>query len=115
MDLKEFVQNFKKKVGPESGMILIHNGVVRGCSRTGERVASITVKADRKKLGEIMDEASAHQGISAVACHINEGDLEVGDDIMLLAVAGDIRENVIEALSTALNRIKNEVTAKQEH
>jgi molybdopterin synthase catalytic subunit len=39
----------------------------------------------------------------------------VGDDVMLLAVAGDIRENVTAALSDALNAIKSTVTAKTEY
>jgi molybdopterin synthase catalytic subunit len=38
--------------------------------------------------------------------------LMVGDDVMFLAVAGDIREHVIDALTLALNRIKTEATAK---
>ena len=42
-------------------------------------------------------------------------DLAVGDDVMLLAVAGDIRENVIETLRDTLNAIKTTVTAKTEY
>ena len=41
-------------------------------------------------------------------------DLAVGDDVMLLAVAGDIRENVIATLSDTLNAIKATVTSKTE-
>jgi len=42
-------------------------------------------------------------------------ELAVGDDVMLLAVAGDVRENVIAVLSDALNDIKKTVTRKTEH
>jgi molybdopterin synthase catalytic subunit len=38
----------------------------------------------------------------------------VGDDIMLLVVAGDIRENVIAVLNDTLNAIKTSVTNKTE-
>ncbi len=33
---------------------------------------------------------------------------------MLLGVAGDVRQNVIHALAVTLDRIKQEVTKKQE-
>ena len=42
-------------------------------------------------------------------------ELEVGDDVMLLLVAGDIRENVIAVLSDTLNQIKSTVTQKTEY
>jgi molybdopterin synthase catalytic subunit len=38
----------------------------------------------------------------------------VGDDVMLLLVAGDIRENVIPVLYDTLNAIKTTVTEKTE-
>ena len=42
-------------------------------------------------------------------------DLAVGDDVMILIVAGDIRENVIAALADTLNLIKATVTEKTEY
>jgi molybdopterin synthase catalytic subunit len=41
-------------------------------------------------------------------------DLGVGDDVMLLVVAGDLRVTVIAVLSDTLNAIKSTVTAKTE-
>ena len=41
-------------------------------------------------------------------------DLAIGDDVMLLLVAGDIRENVIAVLTDTLNLIKGTVTQKTE-
>ena len=43
-----------------------------------------------------------------------DADLCIGDDVMMLVVAGDIRENVIDALTDTLNAIKTTVTAKTE-
>ena len=40
--------------------------------------------------------------------------LAVGDDVMFLVVAGDIRENVITILNDTLNAIKTTVTQKTE-
>ena len=41
-------------------------------------------------------------------------DLSLGDDVMLLLVAGDIRDRVIPVLTDTLNAIKSTVTAKTE-
>ena len=40
--------------------------------------------------------------------------LAIGDDVMLLVVAGDIRENVQRVLADTLNTIKATVTSKTE-
>ncbi|MDL1980525.1 MAG: hypothetical protein LWX02_03420 [Deltaproteobacteria bacterium] len=42
-------------------------------------------------------------------------ELSVGDDVMLLVVAGDIRKNVIKVLSEAIDDIKSTVTKKTEY
>ena len=97
----------------KAGMVLYHNGVVRDSSRDGRPVTGLTLTVDRKKLDRIINETRAMPGIVEVLVHINSDmPLMVGDDVMFLAVAGDIREHVIEALTLALNRIKTEATAK---
>ena len=40
--------------------------------------------------------------------------MTVGDDVMVLVVAGDVRENVIAVLEETLNEIKTTVTSKTE-
>lgn len=40
--------------------------------------------------------------------------LAVGNDVMCLVVAGNIRENVIQVLADTLNAIKTTVTSKTE-
>jgi molybdopterin synthase catalytic subunit len=40
--------------------------------------------------------------------------LTVGEDVMVLAVAGDIRENVIAVFSEVLDAVKSTVTRKTE-
>ncbi len=45
---------------------------------------------------------------------VNAGDLKVGDDIMKVVVAGDIRENVFGALQRLVGIIKNEVVTESE-
>ena len=43
-----------------------------------------------------------------------EGKLHVGDEIVAVAVAGDIRENVFPALIKAVDRIKTEAAKRKE-
>ena len=91
-----------------------HNGVVRGSSRDDRPVAELTVEADRNRLGEIIEEMKRRKGIIEVMAEVREGRLAVGDDVMLVVVAGDFRENVFPVLMDTVNKIKSEVTAKTE-
>ena len=55
-------------------------------------------------------------GIVDIQVNIVENkDLAVGNDIMHLIVAGDIRENVISVLRETLDAIKAKVTQKTEY
>ncbi len=98
----------------EVGMILFHNGVVRGISRDGKPVVELTVKADHTRLAEILVEMKSRPGIIEVLAEIREGTLQVGDDVMYVAVAGDLRENVFPVLEDTVNTIKRDVTKKTE-
>jgi molybdopterin synthase catalytic subunit len=98
------------------GMILCHNGVVRGTSRDGRKVSGLRVVVDHDRLAAVLAEQRARPGIIDIQVEIAEGtDLVVGDDVMLLVVAGDIRENVIQSLTDTLNAIKGSVTTKTEY
>ena len=97
------------------GMILCHNGVVRGSSRDGRPVSGLRVKVDNEKLDRVLAEHKKRPGITEILVEINaDCDLKVGDDVMALVVAGDIRENVLTTLSDTLNAIKSTVTSKTE-
>jgi molybdopterin synthase catalytic subunit len=97
------------------GMLLCHNGVVRATSRDGRKVKGLRVAVDHKKLRQILAEQKQKPGIIEIKAEIAENrDLVVGDDVMLLLVAGDMRENVIPVLTETLNLIKTTVTAKTE-
>ncbi|MDX9745179.1 MAG: molybdenum cofactor biosynthesis protein MoaE [Syntrophales bacterium] len=96
------------------GMILCHNGVARGTSRNGRPIRELTVTADHRRLAEVIEEMKARPGIIELLVEINEGKLDIGDDVMYVAVAGDIRENVFPVLMDTINTIKKEVTQKRE-
>ncbi|MGB9712624.1 MAG: molybdenum cofactor biosynthesis protein MoaE [Dissulfurimicrobium sp.] len=115
MNIDSFLKRLKDAAGGKAGMVLIHNGVVRDHSRDGRPVCAVDIEVDRKRLDEIIRDARRLPGVVAVDTEIREGRLNVGDDVMLLGVAGDIRDNTISALSLTLNRIKKEVTKKKEY
>jgi len=96
------------------GMILTHTGIVRGSSRDGKPVREIDVRADREALERVVAEMKKRPGIIEVLAEVRDGRLKVGDEIMNVAVAGDIRENVFPVLMDTVNSIKAEVTRKQE-
>ncbi|MBU4419936.1 MAG: molybdenum cofactor biosynthesis protein MoaE [Proteobacteria bacterium] len=98
------------------GMILCHNGVVRGTSRDGRRVSGLNITVDYERLQKAIEKHKERPGIIEILVKISENKkLAVGDDVMLLVVAGDIRENVIKVLNDALNDIKSTVTKKTEY
>ncbi len=101
----------------KAGMILSHNGVVRETSRDGRRVSGLEIRIDREKLEEIITCQKQRKGIVDIQIELaDEGKkLAVGDDVMFLVVAGDIRETVIESLTETLNAIKSTVTSKTEY
>ena len=96
------------------GMYLVHNGVVRGHSRAGETVGGMVLAVDRARLAGALEKAERRHGILAVRAWVNEGRLAVGDDIMRVLVAGDIRENVFAALQDLVREIKTTVVRETE-
>jgi molybdopterin synthase catalytic subunit len=116
MDMNALIDTIKSHPDYHKvGMILCHNGVVRGTSRGGTPVSSVTVSAERKAIGRIVAEQKKRPGIVEILVEVNEGDLAVGDDLLFIVVAGDIREHVIPVLSDTLNLIKAQGTRKTEH
>jgi molybdopterin synthase catalytic subunit len=102
---------------PESagiGMYLMHNGVVRGHARSGSPVTGMDLTYDREALERATKAAETSPGILAVRAWINEGHLEVGDDIMRALVAGDIREHVFETLQELVRALKTQCVKERE-
>ena len=94
----EWVSEAKAQPGADGiGMILVHEGVVRATSRLGEPVTGMLLGVDRSRLAEVLEEAATWPGVLGVRAWISEGSLAVGDTIMKVLVAGDIRESVSES------------------
>ncbi len=117
MDINNMMDAIKQHPDfDKAGMVLCHNGVVRSTSRDGREVRGLRVFVDHVKLDQIVSGQKQRPGIVDIRVEIAEGrDLALGDDVMLLLVAGDIRENVIAVLTETLNLIKSTVTAKTEY
>jgi len=99
----------------QAGMILCHNRVVRRTSRDGRDVTGLSVQVDHEKLQLILNARKKDPGIIEILVEINaDQNLSVGDDVMFLVVAGDIRENVLATMEKMLNAIKTTVTRKTE-
>lgn len=116
MNLAVLIERIKKHPKYDAvGMILCHNGVVRGTSRNGRKVSGLKIAVDRNKLKQIVEEGKKMPGIIEILVEIAEDkELLVGEDVMFLVVAGDIRDNVIKSLNDTLNAIKTSVTQKTE-
>ncbi len=115
MDLNKMIERARKHTDPSKvGMITSHLGVVRGTSRNGREVLSVEVAYDQEIIQAITRDIKKLPGIAEVLVETREGRLNVGEEIMAVVVAGDIRENVFPALVSAVNRIKKEASKKKE-
>ncbi|HON39349.1 MAG: molybdenum cofactor biosynthesis protein MoaE [Desulfomonilia bacterium] len=116
MNMNALIEKIKKREDYHKvGMILCHNGVVRGTSRNGTPVSAVDVAADHQAIRKIVEEQKKRPGIVDILVEVNEGRLKVGDDLLTIVVAGDIREHVIPVLTDTLNSIKAQGTRKQEY
>ncbi len=113
------------KASPEAaecGMFLMHNGVVRRTAKARVRfgaqdtapVRGMLFGYDREKAEAAVEEAKAMEGIFYVRVWLNEGELSLGDDIMLVLIGGDIRPHVVAALQALVGRLKNECVTERE-
>ncbi|UCD32888.1 MAG: molybdenum cofactor biosynthesis protein MoaE [Desulfobacterales bacterium] len=116
MNLIRMIDKIKKHPDyHQTGMILCHNGVVRNASRDGRNVSGLTIAVDHEKLQRVIKKNKAKPGIIEILVEIAENrNLSVGDDVMFIVVAGDIREHVIAVMNETLNAIKKTVTKKTE-
>ncbi|MBI9089911.1 MAG: molybdenum cofactor biosynthesis protein MoaE [Desulfobacterium sp.] len=116
MDMNAMIQQIKSLPDYDRvGMILCHNGVVRKTTREGREVTGLRVAVDHDGLDCLIATQKQREGIVEVLVTIEEGrDLAVGEDIMAIVVAGDIRERVIQTLGDTLEAVKTKITTKQQ-
>jgi len=104
------------------GMFLVHNGVVRETPKAkvrlgvddGSVVKGMEFSYDAEKVDAAIEETYKMDGIFYIKVWLNEGLLEVGDDIMYVLIGGDIRPHVIDGLQFLVERIKTECVTEIE-
>jgi molybdopterin synthase catalytic subunit len=69
---------------------------------------------DEKKLKSAIPIFKQRKGIVEVKVWINAGNLKVGEDIMLLLVAGRFKTDVLPVLEELLATVKNEIVTEEE-
>jgi len=113
--IDQWIEEIKRKANPEElGMILVHNGIVRATSKSGKPVGGMKLSYDREKLDSIVLALKQKPGVVDIRVWINTGDLQVGDDIMFLVVAGRYRTDVLPVFEELLSVIKREIVTEQE-
>ena len=82
---------------PRVGMYLAHNGVVRELPKKlvregvdeGKKVTGMNFSYDAEAVEAARQEALTWKGVEYVRVWLNEGELQVGDDIMYVLIGGD--------------------------
>ncbi len=104
------------------GMFLIHNGVVRQSPKAkvrqgiddGSSVKGMEFTYNQEKVNVAIKETLKMDGIFYTKVWLNEGQLELGEDIMYILIGGDIRPNVIKGLEFLVEKIKKECVTEIE-
>jgi len=113
--IEGWMKEIKKACDPKSlGMVLAHNGIVRATTKDGKPVKAMKLSYDKAKLAAIVKACKKKDGIVDVKVWINEGVLQIGDDIMNVCVAGRFRTDVLPALQELLKTIKGEIVREEE-
>ena len=107
---------------PRCGMYLTHNGTVRELPKKlvrqgiddGTKVVGMNFSYDEAGVEAARQEALQMPGIEYVRVWLNEGSLQVGDDIMYVLIGGDIRPNVVDCLQALVGKIKYEMVSEVE-
>ncbi len=113
--IEQWIREIKKKCAPDTlGMILVHNGIVRATAKDGKAVREMKLSYDHVKLDKTILEFKEKEGIADIQAWINEGVLQIGDDIMKVCVAGRFRTDVLPVFQELLTIIKTDIVREEE-
>jgi molybdopterin synthase catalytic subunit len=113
--IDEWIREIKSYADPETlGMMLAHNGIVRGTAKNGKPVKGMKLFFDKEKLESCVNDMKKRDGIVEIKAWINQGELKIGDDIMYILVAGRFRTDVLPVLQELLTFVKTEVVREEE-
>ena len=121
--MDQWLEEAKKDPSATScGMYLVHNGTVRQSARAQVRngkqdtlpVRGMVFHAEADRIATAIEQVRQMEGISYVRVWLNEGELQLGDNIMYVLVGGDIRPHVVDALQKLVGMIKTECVVEDE-
>ena len=121
--IDEWLKEVKKyPISKNIGMYLVHNGVVRETPKAKVRFGDSNAKPvkqlefsyDEEKVNQAIEDTKKLKGIFYIKAWLNEGLLDIGDDIMYILIGGDIRPNIIDALQSLVEKIKTECVVEKE-
>ncbi|MDY6932090.1 MAG: molybdopterin synthase [Halobacteriota archaeon] len=105
----------KAKASPDirkAGAIGTFTGIVRGVSEDVEVKAlefEMYAGVAEEKINHITEDLKKREGVLEVFIHHRSGYIETGNDIVYIVVLGAHRSQVFNALSDAIERVKEEV------
>ncbi len=115
MGLNNMIKSLKEHPDyPKMGMIAMHLGVVRETSLNGKKVSGIEVTFYQDVIATIIRDIEMLPGIVKVMIETYDGRLNIGDEIMAVAVGGDTRDHVFPALEKLVDLIKEKGAIKEE-
>ena len=113
--IQKWIEEIKSKSPKDQlGMILVHNGIVRATSKDGKPVAGMVLSFDEKLLNTLVARYKKNDGIVDIKIWVNQGKLSIGDDILVVLVAGRYRTDVLPVFQELIREIKNNVVNEKE-
>lgn len=97
----------------KAGAMVLFIGVVRGETKSKEKVKKIELEAYEEKANEVIEgicnDLNKREGIIDVQIHHLLGEFEVGEELVYVLVAGAHRKELFPTLQEAVERYKREV------
>jgi len=113
--IQEWIKEIKEQSARDQlGMILVHNGIVRASSKEGKPVQGMYLTYDEELLKTLIARFKKTDGIVDIKAWINRGKLSIGDDIMVVLVAGRFRTDVLPVFQELIREIKTSVVSEKE-
>ena len=114
-DTNKILMEIKNHSNPNNlGMILLHNGIVRGTSKKGKAINGMIVNFDEEKLKKLKERVTQFEFVEAIDIYINKGKLNVGDNIMLVVLAGNDRNRLLPLFENIIEEIKQNIVEEKE-
>jgi molybdopterin synthase catalytic subunit len=111
-DLLEQIKSNKRY--SEVGAVASFFGIVRGTSQDGKNVKGLEMEAYEEKAEKIFsaiaEEMKKRSGIVEVLIHHVTGELNLGDLIFVVMVAGSNRKDVFPTLIETVEKVKRDAT-----